>query len=114
MLEPLTPQVFHILLALADAPRHGYAIMREVEERTGGAVRIGAGTLYGAIRRLRDQGWIEELAEAPAEVERGDERRRYYRLTGAGRAGARAEAERLERLLEQARSKRFLRSEGRA
>lgn len=114
MPEPLTPQVFHILLALADAPRHGYAIMREVEERTGGAVRIGAGTLYGAIKRLRDQGWIEELADAPAEVEIGDERRRYYRLTSAGRAGARAEAERLERLLEQARSKRFLGSGGRA
>lgn len=114
MPEPLTPQVFHILLALADAPRHGYAIMREVEERTGGAVRIGAGTLYGAIKRLRDQGWIEELADGPAEEEVADERRRYYRLTSTGRAGARAEAERLERLLEQARSKRFLGSEGRA
>lgn len=114
MPEPLTPQVFHILLALADAPRHGYAIMREVEERTSGAVRIGAGTLYGAIRRLRDQGWIEELAGAPAEVETDDERRRYYRLTRAGRAAASAEVERLEGLLEQARSKRFLRSEGRA
>ena len=114
MPDPLTPPVFHILLALADAPRHGYAIMREVEERTGGAVRIGAGTLYGAIRRLRDEGWIEELAGSPAGVETDDDRRRYYRLTAAGRAGAKAEAERLEGLLEQARSKRFLGSEGRA
>lgn len=113
MTEPLTPQVFHILLALGDAPRHGYAIMQEVEKRTGGSVRLGAGTLYGAIRRLRDRGWIEEVEEGAAAGEGEDERRRTYRLTAAGRAAAREEAGRLERLLEQARAKRLL-PEGRA
>ena len=112
MIEPLSPQVFHILLALGDQARHGYAIMQEVEERTDGAVRLGAGTLYGAIRRLREQGWIEEVVEEPA-GEGEDERRRTYRLTAAGREGARAEARRLEGLLGQAREKR-LAPEGRA
>ena len=112
MNTPLTPQVFHILLALGDGPAHGYAIMREVEGRTAGAVKLGAGTLYGAIRRLRERGWIEELAETPAGAESDDERRRYYRLTASGRAAARSEAKRLESLLEQARAKRLLPSEG--
>lgn len=109
---PLTPQVFHILLALGDGPAHGYAIMGEVETRTAGAVRLGAGTLYGAIRRLRERGWIEELAGAPDGEGSEDERRRYYRLTEAGRRAARVEARRLEGLLEQARAKRLLPSEG--
>ena len=87
---PLSPAVFHILLSLADADRHGYAIMQEVEERTMGAVRLGPGTLYGAIRRLRTDGLIEELE---GDGSAGDERRRYYHLTGLGRKVARLEAE---------------------
>lgn len=108
---PLTPAVFHILLCLGDGPKHGYAIMGEVEERTAGAVRLGPGTLYGAIRRLRDQGLIEEVADPPAPKSPDEERRRYYRLTPGGRVVAAAEASRLERLVEVARLKRLLVSE---
>ena len=104
-LLPLSEPVFEILLALADGPLHGYAIMREVEERTGGRVRLGPGTLYGAIRRLREQGVLEETEVVGDE---GDERRRSYRLTGFGREVAVGEAERLRRLLEAARGKRLL------
>ena len=99
---PLTPAVFHILLSLADADRHGYAIMQEVEERTMGAVRLGPGTLYGAIRRLRADGLIEELE---GDGSAGDERRRYYHLTGLGRKVARLEAERLEEMVVAARAR---------
>jgi DNA-binding PadR family transcriptional regulator len=101
-LLPLSPPVFHILLSLADADRHGYAIMQEIEERTGGAVRIGPGTLYGAIKRLRDDELIEELV---ADGEGSDERRRYYHLTALGRKVARLEAERLEELVAAARAR---------
>src|SRR5687767_10386870 len=80
-LLPLSPPVFHILLALADADRHGYGILQEVQERTHGAVKLGPGTLYGAIKRLRDGGLIEEREDPSAE---SDERRRYYHLTGLG------------------------------
>jgi len=97
-LLPLSPQVLHILLALADGERHGYGIMQEVEARTGGEVRLGPGTLYGAIRRLREDGLIEEQP-AP------DERRRIYRLTSFGREVARLEIERLEALYAGARAK---------
>lgn len=107
---PLTSAVFHILLSLGDGAKHGYGIMGEVEERTEGAVRLGPGTLYGAIRRLRERGLIEEVAE-PAGESSDDERRRYYRLTGEGRAVAAAEAVRLERLVKAARGKRLLPSE---
>ena len=102
---PLSPPVFHILLALADRERHGYAIMQEVEERTDGKVRLGPGTLYGALRRMRDDGWIEELEEEGE----GEERRRKYRLTAAGRRVARGEAERLEELVAAAHAKKLLR-----
>ncbi len=101
---PLSPQEFQILLSLADGDRHGYGIMLEVEARTGGAVRLGPGTLYGAIKRMRGPGLI---AEAEERVE-GDERRRYYRLTPLGRAVAVAEAARLAALVEAARGKRLL------
>ena len=102
---PLTPQVYQILLALADGERHGYAIMQEVEERSEGRMRLGAGTLYGAIKRLRQLGLIEELA-AGSEAE--ESRRRTYGLTSRGRAVAVAETQRMERLVEAARSKRLV------
>lgn len=102
---PLSPPVFHILLALADADRHGYGIMQEVQERTGGAVRLGPGTLYGAIKRLRAGLLIEEREDPSAET---DERRRCYHLTALGRKVARLEAERLEGLVQSAQAKRLL------
>lgn len=105
-LLPLSEAVFQILLALADEERHGYGIIQEVDERTDGRVRLGPGTLYGAIKRLREQGLIEE-AEGVEEAD-GDERRRYYRLTPFGREVAVLEARRLERLIEAARGKRLL------
>lgn len=109
----LTPAAFHILLALADGARHGYGIMQEVETWTGGRVRLGPGTLYGAIKRLRGDGLIEET-EAGPDGGAEDERRRYYRLTPAGRAVAVAEAERLARLVDAARAKALISVPGRA
>ena len=91
---PLTPVVFEIALALAAGERHGYEIMQEVERRTDGQIVLHPGTLYRALGRLLDQGFIEELGERPAD-DGGDERRRYYRLTALGQAVARAEVERL-------------------
>lgn len=90
---PLTPAVFHVLLALTNGERHGYAIMREVGENTDGAVKMGPGTLYGTIKRLLAARLIEESDERP-DPEMDDQRRRYYRLTAEGRLVARAEAER--------------------
>jgi DNA-binding PadR family transcriptional regulator len=101
---PLSPQEFQILLSLADGDRHGYGIMQEVEARTGGGMRLGPGTLYGAIKRMRGPGLIAEAEER----DEGDERRRYYRLTALGRAVAVAEATRLAALVEAARGKRLL------
>jgi len=106
-LLPLTPAMFHILLALADRERHGYHIMQEVEERTEGKVRLGPGTLYGSIKRMLADGWIEETEERP-DPEMDDERRRYYRLTDFGYRLATAEAERLARLVKSARLKKLL------
>ena len=93
-LLPLTSVAFEILLALSTGEAHGYAILRAVEERTGGATSLHAGTLYRALARLVETGLIEEMEDAPAEG--GDERRRYYALTPLGRSVARAEALRLE------------------
>lgn len=104
---PLPPATFHILLSLADGERHGYAIMREVAERTDDAVRLGAGTLYGALKRLLEGGLVAE-SEERADPAMGDERRRYYRLTSFGRAVAQAEARRLEDLVRTARQKRLI------
>ena len=106
-LLPLTPAMFHILLALADRQRHGYEIMREVDERSEGQVRIGPGTLYGSIKRMLQAGWIEELEERP-DPELDDERRRYYQLSDFGYRLAVAEAERLDRLVKTARIKKLL------
>ncbi|HEX5964310.1 MAG TPA: PadR family transcriptional regulator [Pyrinomonadaceae bacterium] len=108
---PLTPAMFHILLALADKERHGYEIMREVDERSEGKVRLGPGTLYGSVKRMLGDGLIEELDERP-DPELDDERRRYYRLTNLGHRVAVAEAERLERLVKNARAKRLLSARG--
>ena len=103
---PLSTQVFHILLALVDDDLHGYAIIQDVADRTGGEVRLTASTLYAAIKRLLDSGWIEELTRRPKSDD--DPRRRYYRLTARGREVARAEARRLERMAAMAREKRLL------
>jgi DNA-binding PadR family transcriptional regulator len=99
----LSRDTFHILVALADHDRHGYSIMQEVKERTSGAVRLSPSTLYSAIKRLLEQGLIAELEERP-DPEHDDERRRYYRLTAAGRRAAIAEAGHLEKLLADARA----------
>jgi DNA-binding PadR family transcriptional regulator len=101
-LLPLPTAVFHILIALADRDRHGYSIMQDVAARTGGKVQLSAGTLYSSIRRMLEQGLIEELAQSP-DPSSTDERRRYYRLTRFGRRAAAAEVERLNALLQQAR-----------
>jgi DNA-binding PadR family transcriptional regulator len=101
---PLTPAVFHILLALADQDRHGYAIILDIAERTDGAMRLGTGTLYTAISRLLEQELIEEPDERPA-ADEDDERRRYYRLTSYGRDVANAEARRLSALVRMARAR---------
>jgi DNA-binding PadR family transcriptional regulator len=99
---PLQPAMFHILVALADRDRHGYSILQDVSARTGGKVRLSAGTLYSSIRRMLEQGLVEELRESP-DPESQDERRRYYRLTRLGRQVAVAEARRLSDMLVQAR-----------
>ena len=106
-LLPLTPAVFHILLALADGGKHGYGIMREVLERTNGQMRMGPGTLYGSIKRMLEQGLIEEAEERP-DPELDDERRRYYRLTDFGQKLAEAESRRLRQLVGIAQGKRLL------
>jgi DNA-binding PadR family transcriptional regulator len=102
-LLPLSTAVFHILVALADRDRHGYSIMQDVSARTGGKVRLSAGTLYSAIRRMLEQGLIEETGESP-DPKSDDQRRRYYRLTRLGREAAAAEARRVSELLAQARA----------
>ena len=105
-LLPLPTAAFHILLALADADRHGYGIIQEVEERTGGELRLSAGTLYRSIQRMLEQGLLVEVRERPA-PELDDERRRYYRITPFGTEVARAETRRLARLVKLARATGF-------
>ena len=103
----ISPQVFHILLTLVDDDLHGYAIIQEVAARTDGELRLTASTLYAAMKRLLESGWIEERSSRPAGAT-DDPRRRYYRLTKLGREIARAEARRLEQLAAMARAKRLL------
>lgn len=103
-LLPLTPVVFHILVALAGGPGHGYAVAQEVERVTDNRVRMGPGTLYGALQRMRDDGLIEE-AENPGEEGAHADRRRYYGLTALGRDALRAEAGRLARAVDLARAR---------
>ena len=100
---PLPPAVFHILVALADQDRHGYAIMQDVAARTDGRMKLSPGTLYGAIKRMLDEDLIVEVDERP-DPDNDDERRRYYRLTPFGRDVAKREVERLGTLLRQARA----------
>lgn len=103
----LTPAMFHILLALADTERHGYGIMREVERASDGAFQLGPGTLYRSIKQMLTLGLIEESEERP-DPELDDERRRYYRISGAGRRAATAEALRLARLVNEAQARRLI------
>lgn len=106
---PLPSATFHILLALADGELHGYAIMKSVTARSAGTVRLGPGTLYGALRRLLQSGLIEEAGER-ADTTRGggDERRRYYRLTDLGVSVARAEVHRLDAIVRAARRNKLI------
>jgi DNA-binding PadR family transcriptional regulator len=106
-LLPLQPATFHILMAVADQDRHGYAIIQEVAGRTDGAVRLSAGTLYRSLQRMLEQGLIDETGDRPAPDE-DDERRRYYRITSFGAAVARAEARRLSELVRLARASGFV------
>jgi DNA-binding PadR family transcriptional regulator len=102
----LPAATFQILLALSDEDRHGYAIIQEVAERTGGELKLSAGTLYRSIQRMLEQGLIVETRERPA-PEHDDERRRYYRLTPLGLSTAKEEARRLAQLVRMARAKGF-------
>lgn len=104
---PLSPAAFHVLLALADGEKHGYAIKKEVSRRTEEKVRLGPGTLYGLIKRMLNDGLLVECDERP-DPSLDDERRRYYRLTGLGFKVATAEAERMEKLITTARAKKLL------
>jgi DNA-binding PadR family transcriptional regulator len=104
-MKSLSFQAFHILIALAERDQHGYAIMQDIAERTGGKLRLSAGTLYGSIKRLLEQGLIIELRprDLPEDAQ-DDERRRYYRLTPLGRKAAKTEVNRLSELVEHARA----------
>jgi len=103
-LLPLTPPVFHILLALSDEERHGYGIMQDVAHQTNNALQLGPGTLYGCLKRMLAAGLVEESDERP-DPELDDERRRYYRMTALGKRVVRAEAQRLAGALMAAKSK---------
>ena len=106
-MEPLTPAVFHVLLALADGERHAYAIMQDVAASTGDTFRMGPGTLYGTLKRLLAADLVAEAGERP-DPSMNDERRRYYRITPNGRQAVRAESKRLEALVRIARKKSLL------
>jgi DNA-binding PadR family transcriptional regulator len=105
-LLPLPPVTFHVLLALADEDRHGYAISQDVAVRTGGEIKLNAGTLYRSIQRMLEQGLIVETRERPS-PEEDDQRRRYYRITKFGQDVARAEARRMTQLVKFARESGF-------
>jgi DNA-binding PadR family transcriptional regulator len=106
-LLPLTPAAFHVLLALADGERHGYAIMQEIAAHTDGKFKMGPGTLYGTIKRLLEAALIEESDERP-DPHLDDERRRYYRLSGVGERVLRAEAQRYAAMAAVARGKNLI------
>lgn len=106
-LLPLTPPVFHILVALSEGERHGYAIMRQVADDTGGHLQLGPGTLYGCLKRMLSARLIEESDERP-DPALDDERRRYYRITDFGMRTVKAEARRLATAVGAARAKRLL------
>jgi DNA-binding PadR family transcriptional regulator len=100
-MAPLTPAVMHVLMSLAGGERHGYAILKEVLLQTDNQVRLGPGTLYGTLQRLMESGWVEET-DGPGDT---DERRRYYRLSRAGRDALKAEIDRLDALVRGARAR---------
>jgi DNA-binding PadR family transcriptional regulator len=102
-LLPLPSATFHILIALAREDKHGYAVIQDIEQRTGGELRLSAGTLYRSIQRMLEQGLIRETRDRPA-PELDDERRRYYRITPFGEDVARAEAQRMSALVKMARA----------
>ena len=99
---PLTPAVFHILLALADAPLHGYAIMQAVEASAGPDLRMGPGTIYGSLQRMEEAGLVKEIAT------RADDRRRLFALQPAGRRALQSECQRLARLADLVRARRLV------
>ena len=109
-LLPLTPAMFHVLVALGDGDRHGYAVIQDVAARTGGRVQIGTGTLYGIVKRLLADGLVVESKRRPPAAD-DDERRRYYRLTPFGREVVAAETARLEEMVDAARATRLWRKE---
>ncbi len=106
--NPLTPAVFQVLLSLADSDKHGYAILKDVEQQSSGEVQLSTGTLYAIIKRLLADGWIAENRKRPPAAD-DDQRRRYYSITPKGRAVAAAEAERMEKLIARARDVRLIR-----
>lgn len=106
-LLPLQPATFHILISVAEEDRHGYGIIQDIAQRTGGALRLSPGTLYRSIQRMLELGLLVETQERP-DPELDDERRRYYRITPLGRLAARAEAERMEKLVHLARARGFV------
>jgi DNA-binding PadR family transcriptional regulator len=110
---PLTPAVFHVLVALAAGDKHGYAILKDVKRRSDGAVSLNVGTLYAVLKRLEQDGLIAESDERP-DPALDDERRRYYRITDAGAAVARAEVRRMEGAVAMARSANLVPRPGRA
>ncbi len=109
-LDPLPAAAFQIMLALSDGELHGYGIMREVEEQSSGRLRLGPGTLYGSIQALLEGKLIEEV-DRPGDSEERRERRRYYRLTVAGRKRTRSEAEKMADVLRVARARKILRGD---
>jgi DNA-binding PadR family transcriptional regulator len=106
-LLPLPPATFHILIALAEGERHGYAIIQDIAARTDGEVKLSAGTLYRSVQRMLEQGLLQESRRRPA-PEEDDERRRYSLLTDFGAAVARAEARRLTQMVKLARASGFV------
>jgi len=107
MNQPLTPAVFHTLIALAGGEKHGYAIMKDIESQTSGRIKMGPGTLYGSIKRMLASGLIQETDERP-DPELDDERRRYYCLTDYGMKAAREESQRLAQAVKIAQEKHLL------
>jgi DNA-binding PadR family transcriptional regulator len=108
---PLSPVVLHVLLALADGDKHGYAIIKEIRRRTGGEIEIGSSSLYATVRRLLEEGLLTETDDRP-DPSLDDERRRYYRLTKLGREIAVREVKRLQSVILQARAKRLVTDRG--
>jgi len=103
-MPPLTPAVVHVMLSLAGGERHGYAILKDVQRQLNQALSFGPGTIYGTLQRLMEAGWVEETAAPAASL---DERRRYYRLTRDGRAALADEVDRLQSIVQLARSHRI-------